>query len=67
MLGEVEVRHDEPGEQEDGAKTKQVEGHQLEEGHVEHIAEAAHAVVVPFLEDTKETKPPVITVMTNSL
>lgn len=50
MFGEVEVGHDEPHKDDDGAKTKQVEGDLLEEGHVKHVGEDADAIVVPILE-----------------
>lgn len=50
MLSQVEIRHDEPNEQDDGAETHAVEGHLLEQRDVEHIGEAADAVVVPVLQ-----------------
>ena len=53
MLSKIEVRHDEPDEKENGTQTQEVEGHTLEEVHVDHVREAADAIIVPFLEDNK--------------
>lgn len=50
MLSEIEIGNNEPDEQNDGAEAHQVESHLPEEGHVEHVREAADAVVIPFLE-----------------
>lgn len=49
VFRQVEVRDDEPDEQYDSAETEAVEGHLLEERHVEHVGETAYTVVVPFL------------------
>lgn len=54
MFSEVEVRYDEPHEQNDGAKAQEVERHPLEERHIKHVREAADAVIVPLLENKIE-------------